>query len=316
MAIAILMSTFNGEKYIDEQIESIIQQTYTSWNLFIRDDGSTDHTRQIINKWINKDDRVHYINDTLSGLGPAKSFISLLNQVDADYYFFADQDDYWEKNKIEIMLANIDKTPDTPSLVYCSLKCTDENLNPEVNDFENLMGKFSGQNRFIGNDMPGCIMLINKKLRDITINNFDNNTNIIMHDWWIALIAEVFGNVRFIDQKLIKYRQHNNNSVGAGHKGNSLRKAMHKDVLKKQEKLVLQTYLQTKEFYRIFNTKLSYKWNNYLTEFVESAQRDWFYRLKFFNKYELHGSSKLRTLAYKYFFVFKLHSLLLAKERK
>ncbi|MCC4384127.1 glycosyltransferase family 2 protein [Limosilactobacillus reuteri] len=314
MKTAILMSTFNGEKYLNEQIESLVNQTYKHWNLFIRDDGSIDHTIQIIAKWVKRDKRIHYINDDSKGLKPAASFLNLLKEVEADYYFFCDQDDYWKPNKLEVMLNNANGNQTIPDLVYCSLKCTDKNLIPEKNDFENLMGKLNGKSRFIGNDMPGCVMMINKKLRDVTINSYPGN-NVIMHDWWLALIAEVFGNIKFLDKKLIYYRQHSDNSIGAGHRGGIIRKALHKDVFSKQENLVRKTYYQAKEFYSVFHDQLSGDWDDFLGKFVKCGNENHRYRLQFFNNYNLHESSKLRTLAYEYFFVFRLKNLLAMKGR-
>lgn len=314
MVVAILMSTFNGEKYLNEQIESLVNQTYKHWNLFIRDDGSIDHTSQIITKWMRRDKRIHYIDDDSKNLKPANSFLKLLKEVEADYYFFCDQDDYWKSIKLETMLKNASNNQTIPNLVYCSLKCTDKNLVPEENDFENLMGKLSGKSRFIGNDMPGCVMMINKKLRDVAINSYTGN-NIIMHDWWLALIAEVFGNIAFLDKKLIYYRQHGDNSIGAGHRGGVIRKAFHKDVFSKQEDLVRETYFQAKEFYSVFHNQLSDEWNDFLSMFIKCGSESYRYRLQFFNTYKLHESSKLRTLAYEYFFVFKLNNLLATKER-
>jgi rhamnosyltransferase len=107
--IDILMATYNGEKYIHEQIESIINQTYKNWRLLISDDGSVDGTVEIIKKYIKKDKRIELIEDNLGNLGVVKKFRELLKRAEADYIMFSDQDDIWLNNKIERTLNEVFK---------------------------------------------------------------------------------------------------------------------------------------------------------------------------------------------------------------
>ena len=94
MKVTILMSTYNGENFLAEQIESIQQQTYTDWTLLIRDDGSKDKTREIIKRFALEDDRITFINpNKTENLGVIKSFFTLLKYQESDYYLFSDQDD-------------------------------------------------------------------------------------------------------------------------------------------------------------------------------------------------------------------------------
>lgn len=303
MKVAILLSTYNGEKYLVDQINSIRKQTFKDWNLFIRDDGSTDKTLNIINRLTKKDNRIFFIDDKEKHLGPMKSFIKLLNDVDADYYFFCDQDDYWLSNKLELMLNAINKNNNVSQLLYCGLKCVDKNLNPINNDFEDLLGKINGKSRFIGNDMPGCVMLFNKKTRDLVVKYTNDYKDIVMHDWWIALVAQVFGQIEFLDKPLILYRQHGDNSIGAGKNGGILRKIFQKDVLKKQINLVKITYLQSRAFYISFKNILPLKYRKFLNDFLNAWMSSPLERRKFFKKYKLHGSSWLRSQVYKTIFV-------------
>ena len=100
--IAILMSTYNGECYLKDQIESILSQTYKDWILYIRDDGSTDRTIRIIKTYVgNYPDKIIYEYDRLGNLGSGRSFMKLLSSIDSDYYMFCDQDDVWLPSKIE-----------------------------------------------------------------------------------------------------------------------------------------------------------------------------------------------------------------------
>lgn len=308
MKVAILMSTYNGEKYLKEQIKSLQKQTFENWELFIRDDGSTDETISVINDIQGKDLRIHFIDDKKVQLRPMKSFLYLLSKVSADYYFFCDQDDYWLPKKLDWMLkmGNLNK----PQLVYCGLKCVDQNLKPVNNDFENMMGKIWGQSRFIGNDMPGCVMMINAKLRDIVVSYTKTYEGIIMHDWWIALVAQTFGTIEFLNKKLILYRQHGNNSIGAGKNGSLIKKVLQRGVVKKQKKLVYQTYNQSVAFYNTFKDQLSENNKVFLKDFINSPKKGASYRSKLFKKYKLKGTSKIRLLAYKTLFVFNLNNIL------
>lgn len=105
--IAILLSTYNGEKFIKKQIDSLIAQTFSNWKLYIRDDGSTDKTISIIEEICESDNRIFLYKET--NIGVKASFLSLLSRVEADYYFFCDQDDFWYDNKIEKTLEYASK---------------------------------------------------------------------------------------------------------------------------------------------------------------------------------------------------------------
>ena len=101
MKVTILLSTYNGEQFLAEQIKSIQEQTYRDWQLLIRDDGFTDGTRAVIEDFCRKDERIAFINrENLQNLGVIQSFHSLLQYQDSDFYLFSDQDDVWLPNKI------------------------------------------------------------------------------------------------------------------------------------------------------------------------------------------------------------------------
>lgn len=311
--IAILMSTYNGEKYLQQQIDSIRDQSFNDWELFIRDDGSSDNTVAIVNENTSKDPRIKYIDDVEHNLGPKKSFFKLLKNIEADYYFFCDQDDVWTKNKLATMLKyikNQEQEFNGPLLVYCGLQCTDSNLEITNNDFEKIIGKLAKPyDRFIGNDMPGVVMLFNRKVRDIFLKTNDYD-EIEMHDWWIALIAAMFGKVIFIDEKLVLYRQHGNNTVGAGVNGGIFKKILKSDNLKKQEKLINVSFKQSKTFFEQYNKSLNREQQQFLRELMLCENSSMSQRYHFFKKYDLQGTSLLRTLVYKWLFITKLTKIL------
>lgn len=219
--IAILMATYNGEKYICQQIDSILSQTCTDWELYIHDDGSTDNTIAVVESYVEKyPDKIHLIDGKSTG-GAKYNFFYMFGQVEAPYYMTCDQDDVWLEKKIELtydkMLAIEDKA-DVPCLVYTELRVVDSELNTiadTMSEYQSLDCHKRTINQFIlQNSVTGCTMMVNMALRDkmLHITDIDNT---IMHDWWAALVAAQFGKTAFIDEPTILYRQHGDNSLGA-----------------------------------------------------------------------------------------------------
>lgn len=219
--IAILMATYNGEKYICQQIDSILSQTCKDWELYIHDDGSTDNTIAAAESYVEKyPDKIHLIDGKSTG-GAKYNFFYLFGQVEAAYYMTCDQDDVWLDKKIELTydkMLTIEDKADVPCLVYTELRVVDSELNTiadTMSEYQSLDCHKRTINQFIlQNSVTGCTMMVNRALRDkmLRITNTDNT---IMHDWWAALVAAQFGKTAFIDEPTILYRQHGDNSLGA-----------------------------------------------------------------------------------------------------
>jgi len=214
--IIILMATYNGEEYISKQLDSLIEQTYENWELWIRDDFSTDTTIEIIQKYISVDNRIHIYNDKLGNLGATRNFATLLENVNIEnYVMFADQDDFWLPFKIELTLRtmkeNVNNTNE-PSLVYSPLTKVNALLEPiKIKEYP-LPKKTTINNIISQNYIYGCTMMLNKELVKLTnpISGFAEN-----HDYWIALIAASHGKVFSTNKSTILYRQHDNNVSGS-----------------------------------------------------------------------------------------------------
>ena len=222
MMVAVLMSTYNGEKYLEEQLDSLLNQTFENWKLYVRDDGSTDGTQQIIEKYALTDDRILWQKDEQGNLGPASSFLTLLTAVDSDYYMFCDQDDVWLPNKMASALEKIkkeeQKKPNRPFLVIADAKVTDENLrvlNASFWKYNRFPPKLLAKNRNyinVFNAAPGCTMLFNKNLKNDLPAHHDQ---VLMHDWYLMIFA-LKNNSLIIDHSAtMLYRQHDFNAVGA-----------------------------------------------------------------------------------------------------
>lgn len=223
--VDILLATYNGEKYIREQIDSILNQTYKEFRLLISDDGSTDGTRDILNEYKAKDDRIEIFMQE-ENLGVVKNFEFLLKKVEAKYYMFSDQDDIWKDEKIEKSLNKIEEGFD---LVYSDLEVVDENLNVTYESYWKLKGiykKIKKYNNFeslyLNNFITGCTVISKKELID-SFMPLPNMSKFVLHDYWISLIISQNGKIAYIEEPLIKYRQHKNNKVGSKKKSDELK---------------------------------------------------------------------------------------------
>lgn len=228
--VCILMSTYNGEKYIRMQLDSILNQKNIEPVIIVRDDCSTDHTIHILNEY-EKLGKIKVIKGQ-ERLGPALSFMSLLyDSPSYDYYGFSDQDDIWKPEKI---LKAVEKLNDRnmPAL-YCSNQTIYSNGREIGKRFINLPN-FSLVNTICGNSLSGCTMIFNRELRDILIREESRPSievlRIRMHDVWIVLAALITGQVIYDDNSYIDYRIHNENTVGLNrgikHKINKLIKVL------------------------------------------------------------------------------------------
>ena len=217
---AILMSTYNGENYLQDQIDSIKAQDSDKWILYIRDDGSTDSTRSIIESNTLNDERIVWLDKNKNqNLGVTKSFIRMLKSVDEDFYMFCDQDDFWLPNKVRVTTDCMKDRDTIPTLVHTNLKVVDQNLN-EIN-----LNKYVSGGKYVkpyfpllvmDNYITGCTLGFNRCLRDLVIRTqLEDCDFIIMHDWWVSLVAAFFGEIIFTNEITILYRQHGNNVVGA-----------------------------------------------------------------------------------------------------
>lgn len=218
------MATYNGEKYIEQQIQSIIDQSMTDWKLIIRDDNSKDGTIKIIEKYINKDSRIELIRNDSQYHGAYLNFWQLIMYAKKiepyQYYFFSDQDDIWEKEKLEKFVFNAKKYENFPLYIYSDMSTIDGSDNILLKSVNDAMGIFMGNDKktlfYSQGYVWGCASMINRKLFEVVspmpIEN--KETSIISHDNFYAKHALILGKVVFIEDTLIKHRRHENNTTG------------------------------------------------------------------------------------------------------
>lgn len=214
MKTTVLMSTYNGEKYLREQIDSVLAQKDIELALLIRDDGSSDKTVEIIEDYEKKDNRIsHYVGENI---GPGKSFFDLIKKApESDYYAFCDQDDVWDSNKLALaidLLLPLDNS--MPNLYYSNLRLVDGNLAFIRNAHEKPIDEGKKYSALARNVLTGCTAVFNKNAKDLLRDHVPNVN--ILHDGWLYLICKLFGNVVYDFIPHISYRQHGHNVVGMG----------------------------------------------------------------------------------------------------
>ena len=292
--IAILLSTYNGKNYIKQQLDSLVSQTYKELEIIVRDDRSTDNTLEILKSYDIK------LVDSTQNLGAKKSFASLLEYAiensDAEYFMFCDQDDIWEKDKIEKTLNQMksieQKKPNTPILVHSDLKVVDENLNiisDSLWKYQNIDPEKDSLNRvLLHNVVTGCSTMINRKLA-LLIKDIPNEA--IMHDWWIAMVASVFGKISYVNEPLMLYRQHEKNDTGAKQYG------VKYFINRFLQKTSVEKYiLQAKAFLDMYEEELDSKTKQLLIDFTNIQKQNCFQKRIVLFKYKIFKNGLIRNI--------------------
>lgn len=214
--VIVLMSTYNGEPYLQAQLESILQQTYKgNITVLIRDDGSSDATADIVSKYPQQDSRSMQLIKA-SNVGPQRSFLELIRLAPkADFYFFADQDDVWDADKIETAVAAMGQQ-DMP-VCYCSnFRHTDTDLTVYEEKALQEAPVFTPLQVIFYNQIPGCVMGFNWAL--MALLQKMQLDSVMMHDSMALSLAAACGKVLYDPAPRICHRIHGGNVVGHGHK--------------------------------------------------------------------------------------------------
>ena len=212
--IDILMATYNGEKYLTEQLDSIINQTYHNWNLLIRDDNSTDKTLEIIQNYHKKDKRIKILKDNKGNLGIVRNFEELLKSSESEFIMFSDQDDIWVENKLDMYLKMIEKIKNKGFMIHSDAILFDKNKSNILKDtFISKKAINKGlENVFFNYFVQGATILISKEIKNFIL---PFPKEVYLHDRYIHLISELFFERIFVNKALIYYRQHGDNQIGA-----------------------------------------------------------------------------------------------------
>jgi glycosyltransferase involved in cell wall biosynthesis len=272
--IEILLATYNSEKYLREQIDSIIKQDYDNWKLLIRDGGSKDKTTNIVKEYCSK-----YLDKIimLPSIGKSSArdnFSALLEYSTAPYIMFCDHDDVWFEDKVRNSLLKMQESEkifgsNTPLLIFTDMHVVDENLkllSASYFKYQNINPKRNALNYLlIQNVASGCTMFINRRLVDITEKI---PANAVMHDHWLSLVAAAFGKIVYLNKATLYYRQHTDNVFGASKYGIKYFIARLYKGKKQLKRRFLQNVDQGAIFLDIYMSKFNPKQVEMLEDFV------------------------------------------------
>ena len=212
-SVTVLMSTYNGQKYLAEQIDSILNQKDVVVNLIIRDDGSKDDTLHILESYQGKYDNINIISDNVN-LGPCRSFLKLIREnYDSEYFALSDQDDVWETDKLISAVSKIKQyNKDIPLLYFSNLKVVDSELTYHklfYDKFPSIKNRYSC---LIETYATGCTVVYNRRLAETAARLQPQDFS--MHDAWLFDIASLLGRTIYDESAHICYRQHQSNVIG------------------------------------------------------------------------------------------------------
>ena len=295
--IDILLATYNGEKYLKEQIDSILNQTYKNIHVIISDDCSKDNTRKILEEYIKKDNRITvYFQE--KNLGYVKNFSFLLGKVQNEYYMLSDQDDYWLPEKVEKTLEKLKNT--NSDFVFGDLEVVDQELKtiyPSFGDFMLLNRKIkkcinSYRLNYLYNCITGCTILGKSKFIP-QILPIPTISKYLIHDHWMGIMMSIYGKVAYVPEKYIKYRQHGNNQVGTKKISHGFTKLDQTRELFINVKLgIFQTYV---EYNKKFPKEIQ-ELNNKSLQYFKDIQNKKYFNFRNWNIF--HKLYKDETLSY------------------
>ncbi|RMF44251.1 MAG: glycosyltransferase family 2 protein [Deltaproteobacteria bacterium] len=231
--VDIVLPMYNGTPFLVEQLDSLLCQSYGNFNLFAIDDASTDGTVELFKNIVSKAGRGAYLEVNEVNRGIIDSLNSIICKTQAPYIMLCDQDDIWEREKVKRALSEIEKLEarlgtQTPILVYTDLKVVNSEGSLIAESYMRYMSMANKPPERLGrivmqNRATGCACIFNRSLKDLA---FPVPAEAIMHDWWLFLVASVFGTAHFCPDNSTRYRQHEKNSVGAVQPGRRLKRFM------------------------------------------------------------------------------------------
>lgn len=300
------MATYNGEKYLKEQIFSILNQSYQNFRLLICDDQSGDETKKIVETFVKEYPDKIYIVVSDEKLGAKGNFSFLMQQAKADYIMFSDQDDVWMQDKIAKTYHRMKSLEEEHGRDHCLLVHTDLTVvNQECKVLGNSFWKYSNYNadsfhdlnRFlIQNVVTGCTVMINRPLLNLCSPVPKES---LMHDWWVALVASTFGKIGLVKEATMLYRQHGRNTLGAKKfEVISFLKEGFKKLISNDKTFLEQTrarYAQSRVFLERYETLLNRHKRKMIKDYIRLEHSHWFKKRYLVIKHHFFRSGFLRN---------------------
>lgn len=307
--VVVLLSAYNGEKYIEKQVESIEKQTISDdVTLIIRNDGSTDDTLNILKKIAKKYSNIILING--KNIGLIRSFFALLEfavkKYEFNFYAFSDQDDYWQNDKLESAIDRLNhEKGDIPLLYGCTSIIVDENLKPTGFKTQTQKKDITFFNSAIQNIIPGHNQVLNRKLATLLVDQSVNYSKIYSQDLWITNVAAVMGKIIFDNNPHTLYRMHGNNELGYGTSKFNRTISHLKRLNKKESKKIA---MQLNYFYECYKKALTVEQRRELKTFFES-QKKLKDRLRYTKQMRLYRQNDKETILLKALYLFKQYNI-------
>lgn len=265
--IAVIMATYNGEKFLDVQLESILAQKDVEVSLFIYDDQSKDSTMKILDDYMKKHKNIK-ARVNAENKRSTKNFLDALfefkDNKEFDYYAFADQDDYWKDDKLITAIKFIEKTGKC-TMYSSNLKVVDRDLVYKGHNVLPAEYEFSHYDEICYNMVTGCTCVFDKAFKDLATKHYPID-DARCHDYWLGLIACYCKESNYVynsDSSYILYRQHGNNVVGA--KKMSLSKRIHNFLFKKEDQIIYMLKL----LHSTYNDELDEKDKEIIEKFID-----------------------------------------------
>ncbi|MBT0894449.1 glycosyltransferase family 2 protein [Geobacter hydrogenophilus] len=273
------MSTYNGERFVAEQIESILSQTYSDIRLTIRDDGSKDSTPDILSRYAATDDRIKFVLH--KNVGIVGSFYRLLQDADPECQFvaFADQDDVWMPDKVERAVQVLSTYDNAGPLLYCAnLEYVSTDLR-HLGYSRNIARKAGLNNALVQNIAQGCTVVINDAARKLLLKHAWP-PQVMMHDWWLYVVVSAFGSVIRDDFISMKYRQHEGNVIGGTVTFFSDFRKRISNFINRNNQSFFGCYPQANGFWKTYGGELAGESREVIRQFIDS-RKSLFRRIKY-----------------------------------
>lgn len=296
--VHIVLATYNGEKFLRQQLDSLFQQTVQDFIIEVCDDGSQDGTLDIVKEYQEKDARI-ILHQNEKNLGYVKNFIYGVKRSESPYIMLCDQDDIWNSDKIEVTLQKMQalekENRKIPLLVYTDAMNYNSDTGEEMGRFHETShlntSKMDASHLFMENKCIGCTVMMN---REVLSYLQEIPEEIRVHDWWFALICSHFGEIAYVDSPTLLYRQHSGNMIGGDSYGEYVKDRM--SGVAKQKKALQDTYSQGNAFLKVFREKMTAEQRKTAEAFATLGQQGWFQKRRNLFRYGFMKSGWIRNL--------------------
>ena len=296
--VQIIMATYNGEKYLEEQMDSLLAQTWTDIRVEVCDDGSTDHTCDVIERYAQKDSRIS-IHRNEENKGYVRNFLEGMQRSEAEYIMFCDQGDIWDQNKIEVTLGAMEQaergSADIPILVFTDAINFDSDTGQDQGRFHEKshlnIKKVDTAHLFMENKVIGCTVMVNRAVLPYLT---EIPQEIRVHDWWLALICSHFGQIVYVDRPTLRYRQHSGNMIGGSSFGSYVKDRL--AGIRDQREALHSSYRQGQAFLSLYSDRMTQEQRETAQKFAALAETGWFMRRWNMMKYGFTKSGMVRNI--------------------